>query len=68
MTSPKQRKKKARLAAEAAAQGTPVAEEAPKPAAAPVAEKAPEPVEEPKEEEGLLKRLKKKVRRKKSSD
>jgi len=65
MTSPKQRKKKARLAAEAAAQGTPVAEEAP---AAPVAEKAPETAEEPKAEEGLLKRLKKKVRRKKSSD
>jgi len=64
MTSPKQRKKKARLDAEAAAQGNPAAEEAP----APVAEKAPEPVEEPKEEEGLLKRLKKKVRRKKSSD
>jgi hypothetical protein len=68
MTSPKQRKKKARLAAEAAAQGTPVAEEAPKPAPAPVAEKAPEPASDPKEEESLMKRIKKKVSRKKYSD
>ena len=60
MTSPKQRKRKARLAAEAAAKAGTVVEEAPTVAPAAIAEEAPEPASDPKEEESLMKRIKKK--------
>jgi len=73
MTSPKQRKKKARLAAaKEASEATrapkptpaPVVEEAP----APAAEKTPEPAEESEEGAASNRKTKKKVSSKKSSD